>query len=250
MAVADRAWFCPPVDLALAGDDVHVWRAALDQPDPLVKQLARTLSGDEWARVERYRFERDRRRFIVARGVLRMILGCYLDADPGRLRFGYEPHGKPYLADGFSGGTLQFNLSHSHELALYAFAHGRRIGVDLEYQRFVPDAEQIVAGFFSAREKAMWRTLRTSQRQEAFLHWWTRKEAYGKALGDGLGQRLDQFGVSLAPGESARLLGTAGDPESAFHWSLGSLTPARGYKAALAVEGHDWYLCFWQWQPP
>jgi 4'-phosphopantetheinyl transferase len=250
MAVAEQAWSSPPADLILAGGDVHVWRATLDQPERCVRKLASTLCDDERARAARYRFVRDRRRFVVARGILRTILGWYLGVQPVRLRFRYGPHGKPSLADGFSGGTLEFNLSHSHELTLYAFTRGRRVGVDVEYARVIPDAEQIVDSFFSAREKAVWRTLRASQKREAFLNWWTRKEAYSKALGNGLGQRLDRFDASLAGGASAGRRNAVGDPRAASHWSLGSLTPAQGYKAAVAVEGHDWHLSFWEWRLP
>jgi 4'-phosphopantetheinyl transferase len=211
-----------------------------------VQQLAQTLSEEEHRKAKCFHFEQDRKRFIVGRGVLRTILGLYLGVEPSLLRFCYNSHGKPYLADRFGGGALQFNLSHSHELALYAFTRGREIGVDLEYIRYIPDAEQIAASFFSARENTVLHTLPTSQKQETFFNCWTRKEAYIKAIGNGLAQPLDKFDVSLAPGEPARLLSVDGAPEEASRWSLKALTPAPGYVAALAVEGHNWSLTYWQ----
>lgn len=247
MAVAEDAWFPPSADMSLSSDDVHLWRAALDLSNPSVQQLVHLLSDAERARAKSFRFEPDRKRFIVARGVLRTILGHYLGIEPDRLRFHYGPRGKPYLADGFSRGTLQFNLSHSNELALYAFTRGRQVGVDLEYIRSIPDVDQIAAEFFSARENTEWQTLQTSQKQETFFNWWTRKEAYGKARGEGLEQRFDRFDVSLALRESPRRPKVEREPEAASRWSLGSLAPARGYKAAVAVEGHGWQLSFWQW---
>lgn len=197
-------------------------------------------------RAELFHFEQDRKRFIVGRGVLRTILALYLGTEPSRLQFCYGPHGKPYLADRLGDATLRFNLAHSHELALYAFTRGREIGVDLEYIRYMPGVEQIAARFFSTRENAVLHALPTSQKQEAFFNCWTLKEAYIKAIGNGLAQPLDKFDVSLAPGEPARLLSVEGAPEEASRWSLKALTPAPGYVAALAVEGHDWRLTYWQ----
>jgi 4'-phosphopantetheinyl transferase len=116
----------------------------------------------------------------------------------------------------------------------------------VEYLRFIPDAEQIAASFFSARENAVLQALPTNQRQSAFFTCWTSKEAYIKAIGKGLSQPLDQFEVSLAPGAPASLLSVRGAPEEASRWSLKALTPASGYAAALAVEGHNWRPAFWQ----
>lgn len=96
-------WHLPPPDLVLLSDDVHVWCASLEQPTERVDRLAQTLSDDEMSRAERFRLERDRRRFIVARGVLRAILGQYLDVEPSRLCFSYGEHGKPSLSAGFGG---------------------------------------------------------------------------------------------------------------------------------------------------
>lgn len=214
-----------------------------------MQQLAQTLTPDERLRVERFHFERDRQRFIVGRGILRMILGQYLGLEPGRLQFCYGPHGKPALAGTFTGqtGRLCFNLAHSQNLALYAVTCEREIGVDIEYIRAISEADQITARFFSAQESAVWLSLPPDQRQAAFFNCWTRKEAYIKALGDGLAQPLAGFDVSLAPGEAAGLLSIGGDRQAAAPWSIQTLAPAPGYAAALAVKGHGWQLKCWQW---
>ena len=138
-------------------------------------------------------------------------------------------------------------MSHSQGLALYAITREREIGVDIEHVRPVPEAEQIADRFFSARESAVFRALPPSQKPKAFFNCWTRKEAYIKAIGDGLAWPLDQIEVSLALGEPARLLSIAGDPISAKRWELQELTPACSYVAALAVEGHNWRISCWQW---
>lgn len=242
-----HSWRFPLPGLVFSSDHVHVWRASLEQPAARVHQLVQTLSDDERIRAERFRFDRDWRRFIVGRGVLRTILGHYLGVEPGQLQFRYGSRGKPYLAGEFGNCALQFNLAHSHELALYAFTYGREIGIDLEYIRSMPDAEQIGARFFSMRENAALGVFPRSQKLEAFFNCWTRKEAYLKATGDGLARPLDQFDVSLSPGEPARLLHVEGDVQETARWSLQALAPACGYVATLAVEGHDWHLACWQW---
>ena len=231
--------------LRLPTSDVHVWLASLDQLH--VRQLAQTLSEEELARADRFHFHRDRERFIVCRGVLRTILSRYLCVEPCRLRICYGPYGKPYLEEEVEEDKLQFNLSHSRGLALYAFTRGRNIGVDLEYIRRMTDFGQIAARFFSRNENSALNALPESQRQEAFFNCWTRKEAYIKAIGNGLMHPLNSFDVSLAPGEPARLLNVEGDPQEASRWSLKSLNPAPGYIAALAVAGHDWQLQWKQW---
>ena len=240
------SWSLPRSTLELSRNEVHVWLARLDSPDIRHQQMAKNLIEDEWIRAKKFYFKRDRQRFIVCRAALRMILGRYLHIEPNRVQFSYGPHGKPYLAETVSDGTLQFNIGHSNDIALYAFTRSREIGVDIEYLQTLLDADQIAARFFSARENAALQALSTSQKQQAFFNCWTRKEAYIKAIGKGLSQPLDQFEVSLAPGAPASLLSVRGAPEEASRWSLKALTPASGYAAALAVEGHNWRPAFWQ----
>jgi 4'-phosphopantetheinyl transferase len=236
-----------PKTPVLSSDEVHVWCAELDQTASRVHNLQQTLDGNERARAERFYFKRDRNHFIVAHGLLRVILSRYLNIEPGDLRFCYSPYGKPMLAKEFDGDRLRFNLSHSHSLVLYAVTRARDIGIDIE--RIRPDLayEQIAEGFFSPREVAALRTVPTSRQLGAFFNCWTRKEAYIKARGEGLSLPLDRFDVSLAPGEPAILLSTVGDPHETSRWSLRELDLAPGYVAALAVEGHDWRLKCWQW---
>jgi 4'-phosphopantetheinyl transferase len=247
----DPVWGTPPTDLALANDEVHVWRAQLDLTQNTIQSLRRTLAADELARAERFRFAQDRERFIAARGVLRAILGRYLEVEPGRVLFSYSAQGEPALdAEGgrSDGGLpLEFNLSHAGGLALYAFARTRRVGVDLEHVRSDVACSQLAKRFFSPREQAQLSALPPHLQDQAFFTCWTRKEAYLKARGDGLTLPLDQFDVSLSPGEPAMLLHTAFDPFEAARWSLQDLQPAPGYVAALAVEGHGWRLACWQW---
>ena len=241
------AWNPPPPVLTLSSHDVHIWRTSLELSAWHVQRLRQTLAPDEIARGERFSFERNRQHFIVARGVLRAILSRYVSVDPSQLGFSYSHYGKPALATAPGRDWLRFNVSHSHELALYAITRGREVGVDIEQLRADVASEAIAERYFSPCEVAMLRTLPAHFRCEAFFTCWTRKEAYIKARGEGLAFPLDRFDVSLAPGEPAALLRTLGDPGEASRWSLRGLTPGAGYVGAVAVEGHDWQLTCWQW---
>jgi 4'-phosphopantetheinyl transferase len=214
-------------------------------PESQVRSLWYTLRADERQRAERYVFKKDRMHFVVARGLLRVLLGHYLRQEPQHLRFIYGPHGKPALATDPGGVDLRFNVSHSHSLALYAITRSREVGVDVERIRPKVVQEPIAERFFSPREVTVLRALPTPLQATAFFACWTRKEAYMKATGDGLTLPLDQFDVSLAPGEPAALLHTTWDPQEAARWALQDLAPAPGYRAAVAVAGHDWRLTCW-----
>jgi 4'-phosphopantetheinyl transferase len=239
-------WPLPKDRPSLKPDDVHVWSAYLDLPDPEVDRIKGVLSSPERLRATRFYFQRDRRRFVVGRALLRTILGSYLNLAPERLRFAYGPRGKPMVV-GCGDGTLRFNLSHSQGFALIAVAWRGETGVDIECIRPLLDLEEMAERCFSPRENASFRTLPASQRPEAFFTCWTRKEAYLKARGDGLAQPLDAFDVSFLPGEQASLLGVRDDRDAASRWSLWGLTPATGMVAAVAVEGQTGSLACWQW---
>lgn len=240
----------PARDLALPPGEIHLWMVALDADPAVVDSLARSLAADELERAARFRFDRHRRQYMVGRGALRALLGGYLGLTPGEVRFAYGPRGKPFLsvstapassATGASAappaGGLHFNLSNSHELALVGFLRGAEIGVDVEFLKPMPDLAQIAERFFSASERTALRQLPEDQKQEGFFNCWTRKEAYLKAVGEGLAAPLDSFDVTLVPGEPPRMLTLRGDADRAAGWCFRCFRPAPDYIGALAVEG-------------
>jgi len=248
MILRESGWNPPPDRPARPEGEVHVWRTTLDWSASSITGLEQSLSADEEQRMRRFRFDDDRRRYLIGRGLLRRLLGRYLELAPHQLRFDYTPFGKPHLASGLVQRPLQFNVSHSGELLLIAIAAaGRTVGVDVEQIR--PDVEvgAIAAHFFSPNEQSALGKLAGGPQVDAFFTCWTRKEAYIKAKGEGLSLPLDQFDVSLMPGEEARLIETRPDPAEAFRWCLANLDVANGYKAALAVEGAGWTLKCWDW---
>jgi 4'-phosphopantetheinyl transferase len=233
-------------DLHIRGEDVHVWLASLDLPERLVRPLWSLLDDQERRRAARFVRAGDRRKFVVARGTLRRLLGSYLGTNSAEVRIAYSERGKPFLED--AAGTT-FNVSHSGELALYAIACGRRVGVDVERLRPELSLEDVARQLFSPAEWAALQRLDGECRRRALLDCWVRKEAYIKARGDGLYFGLDRFTVSLGPAGPAELLAVdeAGEVD---RWRLEALVPAAGYVAALAVEGRDWQLSCWKWRHP
>ncbi len=230
--------------IALRSNEAHIWTAALDQPQQCLEDLERTLSSDERRRADRYRFQRDRHHFIAGRGFLRILIARYLKVQPQILEFRYGGAGKPALAEIAGSADLRFNCSHSQGLALYAVAHHRRIGVDIEALRCLPDVVRIARHCFSARENAMLDLLEPDRQREGFFNGWTRKEAYVKAVGDGLTMPLHRIEVSLVPGKPSALLSIDGDPKAASRWTLEAVSAGFGYVAAIAVEGHDHRLAY------
>ena len=248
--IIPTGWNPPPKVFVLARHEVHVWRANLDLTPARLQSLYQILAPDEQARAGRFRFQKDRDNYTAARGLLRTILGRYLDMEPAQLSFGYGPYGKPGLLAGLGRSGLNFNMAHSHRMAIYGLTYNRCIGVDLERIQTDFDCEQIAARFFTPQESATLRALPPALRHEAFFNGWTRKEAYIKARGEGLAFPLDQFEISLTPGEPARLFHVGGDVVEANRWSLQALKPDPAYAAALVVEGRDWQLKCWHWSEP
>jgi 4'-phosphopantetheinyl transferase len=240
-----RSWSLMPDRPLLGTGDVHIWRVSLDQPQAIVERFRQLLSVDEQARAARFHFERDRQHFIVARGCLRTILARYLEIDPREIQFAYTPYGKPELSPPSSQAQpLNFNLAHSGGFALYALTEVGEIGVDLEHVRPEFTGDDIARRFFSSDEIASLTKLPANVRHEAFFNCWTRKEAFIKAKGMGLSLPLDQFDVTLAPGEPATLLRTRWDESEASRWSLQAIDLGPGYVAAVAVASRDWELSF------
>jgi 4'-phosphopantetheinyl transferase len=241
-----------PSSIQLAPDDVHCWCAGLDIPPQTSVRLFATLAPEERRRSARFRFERDQRRFIVAHGVLRDLLGRYLHTQPHQIGFVYNAFGKPDLSPEI-GSRLTFNLSHSAGLALIAIARAPSVGVDVEYIQARSDCADIARHFFSAAEDDYLSALPRHLYAEAFFRCWTKKEAYVKARGKGLGIPLDSFSVPLTtdrahtPEEPAV---ASKDIVPGNRWSLYSLRPAPRFAGALAIEGTGWRLSQRHWKVP
>lgn len=229
-------------------DDVHLWSAALNVADHVYAVLRQSLSPDEWERANKFVFERDRRNFIVARGILREVLASYLDCQPKDIRFQYESYGKPKVRFIKTSSQLEFNLSHSSGLLVLAIASGRQVGVDIERIRPLQNLEQVAANSFSDYEWNVLSTLAPEEKLPGFFRCWTRKEAYLKARGDGLSIPLKSFDMSLAADNPIGMLSNRLDPNEVSRWSFYTFSPEKEFIGALALEGQGVKPIFSQWK--
>jgi len=229
--------------------EAHVWSARLDRAAAGLADHWARLSPDERMRARRFHFPRDRRRFITAHGILRALLGLYLDADPAGIRFQANRYGKPGLqaADDRSPG-LNFNLSHSADRALMAFTEGIPVGIDIERIRGDRELESLVRRFFAPREVKEFLSFPDKERIEVFYTGWTRKEAFLKARGRGFSIGLDRFEVSLHPRRAARIRRLPAEEIYERGWTLVDIPAGRSCRAALAARASSVRPRLFSWE--
>jgi 4'-phosphopantetheinyl transferase len=215
---------------------VDVWTIQLDRPLPEYRALRTLLDGTERSRASRFVFERDRRHFVVCRGAVRALLAGYLGRAPEDIEFLYGARGKPMVHSINGRDAVQFNVAHSAGLALCAVASGAEVGVDVEWLGRTVEFAALASRFFSADESHELLALPRAVQPLAFFNGWTRKEAYIKAIGDGLSCPLDAFSVTLRPGDPVRMRSIGGDAAEASRWALRAFVPAEGYVAAVAMR--------------
>lgn len=230
-------WRIPSQRPVLSANETHVWRIPLDQSADISAHIA-VLSPDEQERVKRFYFPRHGLRYAIAHSALRQILALYDDVDPRSLNFGVGEHGKPELLTDASGRRpLDFNLSHSGEMALVAVARHGAVGVDVERWRTTVEHLEIAERFFSPSECDALLALPREDPNDVlrgFFSTWARKEAYLKATGHGISRGLHHFDVTTG-GEVADLLADRLDPDALDRWSMTHLTVGPGYSAALVA---------------
>jgi 4'-phosphopantetheinyl transferase len=227
---------CPLTWRLYTKEDVEIILGELDCNPEAFQSLAALLSNAEQARAARFRFEDHRRRYIVARGRLRLLLAERLDAAPESIEIATCSRGKPTLGGRFVECGLHFNVSHSENVAVYAFADRREVGIDIEVVRQFRDMDSVAATIFSPREHQVYLNLKASERARGFFNCWTRKEAFVKALGEGLRYPLDRFEVSLSPGQPAKLLRVGDVPGDSCAWTLADFTFGNNYVGAVVAQ--------------
>jgi 4'-phosphopantetheinyl transferase len=210
-------------DVSLGVNEIHVWKIDLDQPKFAVQEILGNLSSDELERANKYKFEKDSRRFIAARGGLRQILSVYTGIIPNELRFGYSSHGKPELSH---QSSLRFNFSHSESLALFAVTVESEIGIDVERIRPIPEMDTIAKQTFPARAYEEFISYPQNLKQNEFFRNWTKWEAYLKAIGKGIASD-----TVISDGQG---------------WSFHSFIPIPDYIASIAFPVSDFQIRFWE----
>jgi 4'-phosphopantetheinyl transferase len=213
----------------------HVWCADLNKSANEIIELHAVLSEDEKQRAARFHFDKDRNHFVVARGILRQLLSRYIDVEPQKIIFSYSEHGKPFVDQQYN---LQFNVSHSHGIALYAFTREPSVGIDIEYKDRQCDIDSIVERYFSSNEVHIIKNLTGTEKVQAFFNGWARKEAFLKALGQGLSYPLANVEVTLIPDKPARFVALHDEQLNINDWCLHALELVPNYAAALVVKGN------------
>jgi len=236
------SWPRSPVELPALQNSIHIWAVRLDDATVDFNRGRDLLSPEERERAARFKFERDRRRYLVAHIALHGILRQYLPSEPARVSFDIGANGKPRLPQAPASSDVEFNLSHSHEMALLAVCRKREVGVDIEYGKEDFEFQEVAERFFTAREVAAMRGLPAKLQRQAFFKCWTSKEAFLKAKGTGLSGALDEVEITLTAAEQVHI--TAGVPG----WSLSELDPIDGYEGALVVANAPVPICYYMWQ--
>lgn len=216
---------------------IHIWKASLDSNKSKLNSVPACLSIDELQRASRFYFKRDRRQFIVRRGILKQIIAEYVDIDPKNLLFGYNPSGKPFLLNDSPPHNLRFNMSHSKNMALYAISFGKEVGIDIEYMQKDIEFQQIIDRFFSQSEREYLQKINIDSRKEEFFKIWTRKEAILKALGKGLSFPLQMVNVPYKRSNFIFRINRDGNHGKNSFWNVQDLLPANNYVASVAIEG-------------
>jgi 4'-phosphopantetheinyl transferase len=220
----------------LSRNEVHIWTLRTSDLKAAAPIFERVLVTDEMERAQRFRFSHLRESFVIARGALRYLLGRYLDVPPSRITFVYGSKGKPALA---SVDNVQFNMTHSGTLAAVAITADCQIGIDVEQIRQLSDMEQIAERFFCPEETKEIMSVPPCERAHTFFRCWTLKEAYVKAVGDGLSVPLNGFQVTLQPDRPKRLVHVGNDIAAAESWTLHELCLAPDHAAALAYRDRE-----------
>lgn len=239
-------WGVVPSDITLPENRIDVWRVSLEQRLEQETSLTEILAPDENERAKRFKFAIHRSRFIVARGALRQILSNYLGVSADSLAFQYN-NGKPELAGPCKSASLDFNVSHSGELALIAVTQSRSVGIDIEEIRSEVDCLEVARSFFSKREQAALSALPSEKQRNAFFACWTRKEAFLKASGMGISVPLSTFSVSIEPDKEPVLEEVATNSEAVEYWSFANIRPKFGFEGAVVYAGHGCPIHCWDW---
>jgi len=225
----------------LGRTEIHVWCTELDGWDEdATRALGHLLSYDEEVRSNRFVFEQDRTRFIVARGLLRLLLAAQTGREPKEIRLEYGQNGKPYLKPGRSR-SLSFNLSHSRGLAVIAIARSRELGADVEFLRDLLNLEGVAAQCCRAREYAAIIQLPSAERRRAFFRCWSRKEAFVKATGRGLATLLTSVEVWPERKGPISIIDQQTSKFGQTVWMVHDIDVHDGFSAAVAVASRDMF---------
>ena len=239
-------WSLPVETMRLDPGHIHLWAVVLEEFVDEVSKFRDLLSPVEQTAAQKFRFDKDRNRYVIRHGILRLIMSRYLDHPPSEIEFQLGAYGKPELRGNGACIPLFFNTSHSADIAVYAITSACPIGVDVESTREIPEIEGIAHRFFLPGEARTLMDLPADSRVQAFYACWTRKEALLKATGKGIAEDLAKVEVTLAPEDEPRVVSVSGDPGAHEQWRLQPFSPALGYVGCLAYRNSVLALNSWR----
>ena len=238
----NNKWDTQSADFSLKSNQIHIWSVALDIDIKTQIRYWKVLSEEERQRAEAFKFVKDKIKYIACRGALRQLMGHYLKTPANEISIEYVKNGKPH-----HNSNLEFNVSHSRDMAVIGFTYDTILGIDIEFIHRKIEFHQIARRFFSTNESDIVINAPRESMHQYFYNCWTRKEAFIKALGDGLSFPLDQFEVTCAPDEVPKLMSTKWDETEVEKWSLWAFEKSKDYVGALAIQGPEKQLIYFSW---
>jgi len=225
---AERTKFPP-----LLKGEVHLWTASLIPSMEKIEGLRSLLSPEENRKASYYKFEHKQHAYIVTQAVLRILISAYLDTEPADVILVASKKGKPFL---INEPSLFFNISNSHEICVYAFSRDAEVGIDIEKIRDLPDIDQLIEKNLTSREKAYFRK-NPDHKLSLFFQFWTFKESYLKAIGEGMRLSPENLEFSLDDGNIRLRSVTYGF--EATNWQFKGFTREGNYTGTLTYQRRD-----------
>jgi 4'-phosphopantetheinyl transferase len=219
----------------ISKNEIHVYKAFSETSENKLNYFLDLLDTDEKNKADRFKFAKHRNNFISFRAYLRIILSEYLNTHPAKITFSYADKGKPFISD----SEIKFNISHSDNFAVYAVTSQIEIGIDTEKIKELPDALSIAKNYFSEMEVKQFSEVNENNYKQAFYNCWTRKEAFIKAIGEGLSFPLADFSVSFMPGEAPEMKWIKDKPEESLLWTIINIDLEKEFISSLAIRSNQ-----------
>lgn len=221
----------------LADNEIHIWLNYLNVHEARIKHLYPLLSDAEKERSERFKFYKHRKAFIASHGFMHTVLAYYINSQANEIEFSHAEHGKPALIASQNSQHIQFNLSHSNNIAILAVCKHHSVGVDVEYAERKTDWVGVSKRFFTPNEQQLLFNLDEDEQKKAFFQIWTRKEAHMKVTGMGLSLSPNDFEVSVPPA-AAEFIGNSKNADKTVYKMQDIFLPDmfKDYYACLSAD--------------
>ncbi len=211
-----------------APDELHLWTVPWDPKEGRIQELCeKVLAEREMERFKKLKFKEQRLERTISQAALRSLLSGYLGESPASIQLGRSSKGKPWCQ---ADPSLRFNISNSDGMAVLGFAHEQEIGVDIEKVRPMKDLDELIRSNFKPSEVRQIER-KPEERKERFFRFWTFKESYLKAIGEGMRLPPEKLEFSLENGK-VRLVSSA-DPDGDADWYFQEFIPAEGYRGTI-----------------